>query len=113
VNIAPVLTFPFRIIVVNPSIKLESRLKEHWEAEDVGKAREWMLQAVHYIGMGDVIFKLWCADDFISYIYEARPDSNPTPTGTTILALGTFAASAHQLDSNCITVVIRQMWPHE
>ena len=35
--------FPVRIIVVNPSIKLEW-LEEHWEAEDVGNAIEWMLQ---------------------------------------------------------------------
>ncbi|KAG2044497.1 hypothetical protein BDR03DRAFT_1039897 [Suillus americanus] len=32
-------------IIVNQSIKLEC-LKEHWEAEDVENAREWMLQAM-------------------------------------------------------------------
>lgn len=34
-------------IVVNPNIKLEW-LKEQWEAEDIGNAREWILQAVRF-----------------------------------------------------------------
>ncbi|KAG2744443.1 hypothetical protein P692DRAFT_201721841 [Suillus brevipes Sb2] len=34
-------------MIVNPSIKLDW-LKEHWEAEDVENAREWMLQAVRH-----------------------------------------------------------------
>ncbi|KAG2357023.1 hypothetical protein BDR07DRAFT_1453253 [Suillus spraguei] len=33
-------------MIINPSIKLEW-LKEHWEAEDIENAREWILQAVH------------------------------------------------------------------
>jgi hypothetical protein len=65
--------------------------------------------------MGDMILR--CADDFISDIYKARPDSDPTPSGT-ILAIAVaitmaIAANADQLDSNCLAVVICWIWSHE
>src|SRR5882757_9142591 len=73
--------------------------------------------------MGDMI--LWCADDFISDVYEARPDSNPTPSGiilavtiavTIAVAIAitmVITANADQLDNNRLAVVICWIWSHE
>jgi hypothetical protein len=67
--------------------------------------------------MGDMILR--CADDFISDVYKARPDSNPTPSGAilavavTIAITMAIAANADQLDSNCLAVVIYWIWSHE
>ena len=61
--------------------------------------------------MGDMILR--CADDFISDVYEARPDSDPTPSKT-ILAIAVaitmaIAAGAGRLDSNCLSHYLLEM----
>ncbi|KAG2353766.1 hypothetical protein BDR07DRAFT_1382860 [Suillus spraguei] len=84
-------------MIVNPSIKLEW-LKEHWEAEDVKNAREWMLQAVHHF------FSKVTTDD-------SRRDQGPTGTIHTLSI--TITAGPHKLDSNCLMVPISWIWPHE
>jgi len=63
--------------------------------------------------MGDMILR--CADDFISDVYEARPDSDPTPSGTILVIVVTVAitmaitANADQLDSNCLSHYLLEM----
>jgi hypothetical protein len=76
-----------------------------------------MLDHFFLCNMGDMILR--CADDFISDVHKARPDSNPTPSGTilavavTIAMAMTIAANADQLDNNCLAVVICWVWSHE
>jgi len=65
------------------------------------------------------VTRFYGAQMIISDVYEAQPDSDPTPSGT-ILAVAiaiaitvVIAANADQLDSNCLAVVICRIWSHE